>query len=101
MGLFDAAPISRWAFVQRRDNSEGKRGQRFVQSFRWLDGTPLEVVRYDAVNEKLAIWAAENCDGLTLFGVFIFISPSPRAWQPDAACRAMFFRHRIISVSGP
>jgi hypothetical protein len=98
-GLFDPAPITKRAFGRPEGYLESLHVQRCVQAYRWPDETPLEAVSYDAAGERLAIWAPENYDGVTPFGVYVCISPSPRAWQPDAEYQALFAKHRLIVVS--
>ncbi|MEM7144537.1 MAG: hypothetical protein AAF591_05350 [Verrucomicrobiota bacterium] len=98
-GLFDSVPVEKRAFPTPEGYLGTKDAQRYVQSFLWRGETPLQALGYDPAKERLAIWAPENYDGVTPFGVYVCISPSPQAWHPRGEYEALFEKHRLIVVS--
>lgn len=98
-GLFESVPVAKRAFSTPEGYLRTKDAQRYVQSFLWRGETPLEALGYDLAQERLAIWAPDNYDGVTPFGVYVCISSSAEAWWPRGEYEVLFKKHRLIVVS--
>jgi hypothetical protein len=99
VGLHPSTGIVKRAFPSPESYLRAPNVREFVDAFKWGGGTPLDNLGYDPLHEKIAVYVPENYDHTTPFGVYVAISPSPKAWLPDKAYQELFKKHRIISVS--